>query len=267
MKKPKLIAVDMDGTLLNERSELTERTEKALHNAIADGIKVVVATGRMYPSALPFVKRLGTDAPCIFYNGAIVRNPVTKEIYYERGLGEETTADILSLYKDNNWYVQTYFDDKLYVVDDKDERCKYYESISRMKAVPLGEEFWRFGVDSTKMLGIAFDPEEYSAMTKATTDELSGRVYAATSWGSFIEMVHPDVNKAKALESVATMLGIAREDVMAFGDGSNDKEMLLWAGTGVAMGNACDKVLAVADIVAPSNDDDGIAVIVEELLR
>ncbi|MEG1912888.1 MAG: HAD-IIB family hydrolase, partial [Cloacibacillus sp.] len=83
----------------------------------------------------------------------------------------------------------------------------------------------------------------------------------------FIEMVHPDVNKAAALRRVAEYYGISRENVTAIGDGINDIEMIEWAGTGIAMGNAKDEVKAAADLIAPSNEEEGAARVVEEFLK
>ena len=99
---PKLIAVDMDGTILNSSSELSPRTKKALRSAISCGVPVVVATGRMYPSALPVIKEIGINSPCIFYNGAVVREPVSGEILLEKGLGKELTAEVVSFFRERD---------------------------------------------------------------------------------------------------------------------------------------------------------------------
>lgn len=265
--RPELIAVDMDGTMLNEDGELTPRTEAALKHAIACGIKVIAATGRMYISAIPILRRIGATTPCVFFNGALIRNPRTDEIVYERTLGKELTSELLAFYRENSWYIQIYHDDQLFVVDDSDERCKFYEKASRIKAVSIGERFWNFDGTSVKMLGIAFEKNAYAAMVERTVEKFAGRLYTATSWGSFIEMVHPEVNKARSLARVAESLGVEQRNVLAFGDGANDKEMLAWAGVGVAMGNASDSVRECADVIAPDNGSDGVAVIIEKLLQ
>lgn len=264
--KPKLIACDMDGTILNDDGELTPRTEAALKSAIAAGIKVVSATGRMYPSARPILKQIGITSPCVVYNGAQVRDPITEEILFERALEKELTSSVLSFFHKNNWYAQVYHDDKLLVEDDSDDRCRYYEMVSRIKAVPLGKGFWAFNGASVKILGIEFERDIYETMIKKTFEEFSDRLYLAESQGAFLEMVNCDVNKAYSLARVAERLGIAQKDVLAFGDGVNDREMLSWAGVGVAMDNASDRVKACADMTAPDNDSDGVAVVLEKLL-
>lgn len=265
--KPKLIAFDIDGTVLNEEGELTARTEAALKSAIAAGIKVLSATGRMYPSARPILRQIGVTSPCIVYNGAQVRDPVSEDIVFELALDCELTSDVLSFFHKNNWYVQIYHDDKLLVEDDGDERCRYYEMVSRIKAVPLGKRFWDFNGSSVKILGIAFENDVYQDMVKRTVEEFGDRLYTAESQDAFIEMVHRNINKARSLARVANMLGIAQKDVLAFGNGANDREMLSWAGVGVAMGNAPNRVKECADMTAPDNDSDGVAVIIEKLLQ
>lgn len=263
---PKLIAVDMDGTILNSSSELSTRTRNALRSAISLGIPVVVATGRMYPSALPVIKEIGISMPCIFYNGAIVRDPVSEEILLERGLGIELTAEVVSFYRKEGWYIQIYSDDRLYVIDRSDPRSRFYETISKIPPVSLGEDFWNFKVDSTKLLGIALDEKNFALMAEKTKSHFDGRIYTATSWGAFVEITHPDVNKAKGLAIVAERLGVDSKDVLVIGDGVNDAEMIRWAGHGVAMGNAPPQVKAAADETAPGNDSDGAAIIVERYL-
>lgn len=264
--KPKMIAFDIDGTILNDRGELTPRTVAALRRAMDSGIKLVCATGRMYPSALPILRLIGVTSPSVILNGAQIRNPVTHEVVYEHTLGKRLTREMLDFYHDNGWYIQIYHDDKLLVADDGDERCKYYESISRVKAVPLGGDFWKFDGASAKMLGISFDPDIYKIMFNKTNAAFSGKIYSAASQGRFIEFVHPEVNKARSLAKAAELSGIGRRDVLAFGDGDNDREMLAWAGVGAAMGNAGDGVREQADIVVPDNNSDGVAATIEKFL-
>lgn len=264
--KPKMIAFDIDGTILNDKGELTERTIAALRLAMASGVKVVCATGRMYPSALPVLRQIGVTSPSVILNGAQIRNPVTHEIVYEQSLGRELTREMLDFYRARGWYIQLYHDDKLLVADDGDERCKYYENISRVKAIPLGDGFWDFDGASAKMLGISFDPDTYKIMFDETNAAFAGKIYSAASQGRFIEFVHPQVNKARSLALAAELSGIGRGDVLAFGDGDNDREMLAWAGVGAAMGNARGNVREHADIVIPDNNSDGVAVTIEKLL-
>lgn len=263
---PKLIAIDIDGTMLNSENKLTSRTKDTIRKAVKQNFNVVVATGRMYTSALPIIKEAGIYLPSIFFDGALIRNPKTHETLHERGLGEELTAEILSFYRSNGWYIQAYFDDNLFVVDNNDPRCKQYESIAKVSAVSLGDDFWNFHVDSSKLLGIENDSIYFQNILNRTREAFGNRIYSAPSWGAFIEITHPNVNKANALSMVARKLGISQEEVLAIGDSYNDIEMLEWAGHGVAMGNAYNSIKAVADEIAADNNQDGAAQIIERYL-
>ena len=121
--RPRLIAVDIDGTILNSSSELSARTRNALRSAISSGMIVVAATGRMYPSALPVIREIGIKHPSIFYNGAVVRDPLSGKTLLEKGVGRDLTAEILSFYRQQGWYIQIYSDDRLYVTDSGDPRA------------------------------------------------------------------------------------------------------------------------------------------------
>lgn len=266
MRRPKLIALDMDGTMLNERSELSPRTREALRAAQRAGIRVTAATGRMYPSAMQHIRDIGIESACIFYNGALIRDPLTDETIYQRTLGRELTAEILDFFHKTGRYVQIYSNDRLVVRSRDDDRCRFYEKMCGVDATELGDGFWDCGLDSAKLLGISFDKPDFERMCAEVHEAFGGRIYQATSWGAFVEIVHPSVNKAQALCRLAEFYGISREDVMAFGDGSNDREMIEWAGVGVAMGNAKEGLRDAADVVAPPNTEDGAAAVIEELL-
>ena len=264
MVKARLIALDMDGTMLDGEGRLTARIKEAFRAAQLGGIKIVAATGRMYPSAMIHLREAGIKSASIFYNGALIRDTADGRTIYERRLGEGLTAEILNFFRKHGWYVQVYSDDRLIVVDDGDERCRYYENICGQKAVAYGEKFWESGLDSSKLLGISFDGAEFRKICEEVRGAFGERIYQATSWGSFVEIVHPAVNKAKALARVCDNYGIPREETIAIGDSGNDVEMIKWAGIGVAMGNSKDGVKAVADVIAPPNTEEGAARIIEK---
>ena len=264
--RPKLIALDVDGTLLDGESRLTARTKKALREALRQGIHVSLATGRMYPSALPLIQEIGSESPCVFYNGAVVRRPGAAKAIYRREIGAELTSEIVNFYREHGWYIQMYENDRLVVEDRFSEECRFYENIAKIEAVSKGACFWNQNCASTKLLGISLDGAYFKEMYRLTKERFDGRLYIATSWHAFVEMVHPIVNKAHGLAIAAEAANVAREDVLAFGDGSNDKEMLAWAGLGVAMSNGADATKAAADEIAPSNDEDGAAQVIERYL-
>ncbi len=264
--KPKLIATDLDGTLINSRSELTERTLAALREAKQQGIKVILATGRMCCCASVFAKQIGITDPCVFYNGAMIVNPATDEIYFRQGITAELTARVLAYYRKKGWYLQKYVDDRLYVVDSSDERTQFYVAVTKADAISLGEKFWTESTAVTKLLACSKKGESCTPMLEETRRFFGSELYVVSSWERIVEMGNPNVNKARSVARAAEILGIKREEVVCFGDSSNDNEMLRWAGLGVAMGNAKEETKQAADAVTDTNDNDGLARFVENLL-
>lgn len=263
---PKLLAIDIDGTLLNPQGELTARTENALKRAKDKGIEIILATGRMCESGLVFAKKLGITAPSVFYNGAMVINPVTGKVYQKQEVSGNFVTTVSAFFREKGWYLQKYIDDRLCVVDENDEHCKYYISIAKVKAHSVGEKFWTLNGASTKLLGCCDKPEDLNDMLRQTKEKFGQQLYVASSWKRFVELMNPLVNKAHAVEFAASMLGIKQNEVACFGDSGNDVEMLRWAGLGVAMGNATSETKQAADVVAKSNAEDGLAQFIEELL-
>ena len=267
MRIPRLIALDLDGTMLDDDRRVTPRTKAAIRAAQECGIRVAVASGRMYSSAMVSIREAGIESVCAFFNGALICDPLTGKTVFEKPVEPELTAEILKFFRKNNWYVQIYKGDELIVEKRDDERCRYYEKyFSGKSASEMGENFWDSEIASSKLLAIEFDETEFLRMRSETERAFGDKVYITTSCSSFLEMVDCDVNKAKALEFLCKYYGIAREDAMAFGDGGNDMKMLQWAGTGVAMGNARDSIKAAADITALPNTEDGAARIIEEVV-
>jgi len=266
MIQPKLLAIDIDGTLLNSAGQLTERTETALKAALLQGIEIILATGRMCCSGLVYARRLGLTAPCVFYNGAIVINPVTEEVYFKQEIAEDFVTRVSDFFRENGWYLQKYIDDTLCVVDENDEHCHHYVSIAKVKPLSLGQKFWTMKTASTKLLGCSDDARDLPEMLAKTKEKFGMELYVASSWKRFVELMHPEVNKARSVERAAALLGITQAEVACFGDSSNDAEMLAWAGLGVAMGNASYTVKQAANAVAKSNDEDGLAQFLEQFL-
>lgn len=266
MIQPKLLAIDLDGTLLNSAGELTPRTVAALKKAKAHGMEIMLATGRMCCSGLVFARQLDITAPCVFYNGAMVINPVTQQVYFRQEISEDFVTRVSAFFQQKGWYLQKYVNDTLYVVDDNDEHCRYYVSIAKVTPKALGQKFWELKTASTKLLGCSNSQDDLYTMLEETKQKFGQELYVASSWKRFVELMHPQVNKARAVEKAASLLGIKQQEVACFGDSANDIEMLRWAGLGVAMGNASEEIKLASDAVAKSNDEDGLAQFVEQFL-
>jgi Cof subfamily protein (haloacid dehalogenase superfamily) len=260
----KLVAVDMDDTLLDGTLEVSQRTREAINKAHEQGVSVTIATGRMFSSTLPYALELNIKTPIITYNGGMIRSAFTKEILFHKTIVPEIANQIVAFFHEKGWYLQSHINDVLYVVEHS-EKAKYYEKIAGVQAVPIGEQFYSMSHEPTKMLAIA-EPHQILEIQKMIHAEFGKEVYAATSKSNYLEMMHPSVNKGYALELLAQSMKLSRDEVMAIGDSNNDIPMLEYAGLGVAMGNSTDKIKAVAQAVTGHHNEHGVAQAIEEYI-
>ena len=258
----KLVAVDMDDTLLDGTLQVSPRTCEAICKAQKQGVVVTIATGRMFTSVLPFAEQLNIQAPVITYNGGMIRYPISKEIIFHKTIEADVAGKVVELFRQRGWYLQSYMNDELYVVE-RCEKARSYERLSGIQAVAVGAEFYSMKHEPTKMLTIA-EPHQIQEIQRIINKEFSGKIVAATSKANYLELTHPSVNKGHALSVLAEKLNISRVEVMAIGDSNNDYPMIEYAGFGVAMGNASDRVKAIAQAVTAHNNAHGVAEAIEK---
>jgi len=275
----RLIALDLDGTLLNDAREISEEDAEALRRFARGGGVVVLASGRMTDNIRPFYERLEFDGPTVAYNGALVREPasVGGKVILETGLPARYADELIDYTKRERFQLNYYLDEKLYSRKDAELR-RYAELYSRQTGavyhfVPCLAEFK--GSRPTKLI-IVTDPTVAAAKPDPRhRDELYG--IWRHRWGAevtvmrtnpeYLEFYHSEANKGTALAAVATHYGIDRELTLAFGDNYNDSAMLKWAGCGVAVANAQDEVRELADWVSPlTNDENAVADAIEKLV-
>jgi len=258
----KLVAVDMDDTLLDGTLKVSPRTCEAIRKAQEQGVVVTIATGRMFSSALPFAEQLNIQAPLITYNGGMVRYPISKEMVFHKTIDADVARRVVELFRQQGWYLQSYMNDELLVVE-RCEKAKSYERLATIAAVVVGAEFYTMKHEPTKMLTIG-EPHEIQEIQRLVNQEFAGQIFTATSKAHYLELTHPSVNKGAALAILAEKLNISREEVMAIGDSDNDYPMIEYAGFGVAMGNASARVKAIAQAVTAHNNAHGVAEAIEK---
>jgi len=260
----KLVAVDMDGTLLNEKLEISARTKKAIVKAKEQQVQVTLATGRMYKSVLPFAQELELEIPLITYNGALVKDSATGEVYYHEPVPLPHAKEIIRLVKKKKVNLNLYVDDTLYV-KELNEWTQAYMSIAKVEAIPVGDLEAFLEDDPTKMLLIG-EPEELARITREIRERLEDKVEITKSKPYFLEIISWQVTKGQALKALADKFRIKREEVVAFGDSYNDLSMLEYAGLGVAMGNAPQEIKEKADLLTLSNEEEGVADVLERIV-
>ena len=170
----KLIAIDLDDTLLDNRQQLSPRTLAVLQQAMRNGVAVTIATGRMFQSALPFATELGIKLPLITYNGALIRQGDNGETIFHRPIETALAQELADLFRRRNWYLQKYVDDRLYVAE-LDENARFYADYAKVEAIPLGDSFFQMNEAPTKMLSMG-EPAELAAISTELDNRFGGRL-------------------------------------------------------------------------------------------
>ena len=266
-----LLALDLDGTLLDDAGRISAEDAAALGRFAAGGGLVVLASGRMTDNIRPFYEPLGLDGPTIAYNGARVRDRAARglESILHVPLPARYADELLDYTLAEHFHLNYYYEEKLYARDDPSLR-PYAEFYSRQTGAVYHflPDLDRFrGGEPTKLL-IVTDPSLPDRPDPRRRDELYA-IWEAR-WGrevtvmrtnpEYLEFFHRDAGKGRALEALAAHYGLAREEVMAFGDSYNDISMLEWAGCGIAVANARPAVKAAADWVSPlTNNESAVA--------
>ncbi|MBI2915171.1 MAG: HAD family phosphatase [Firmicutes bacterium] len=259
----RLIAIDLDDTLLTGELAIPPRCRETIARAMSQGAMVCVATGRMFCSALPFARELGLNGPVIAYNGALVRTPGGDTVYHQP-VPLPVAQEVVMVARENRLSLNVYLDDTLYV-EEVTEHTRYYLSHSGVEAHPVGNMMRFLDRDPTKVL-VVDQKERVAGFIPILWERFQGRLEVVGSKPRYIEMTSPGVSKGRALLRLAASLGVETGEVMAIGDSFNDLDMIESAGIGVAVANAPYAVQSRADWVAPSNEEGGVAAAIERFV-
>ena len=271
MQQIKMIGLDLDGTLLNTKKELTENTRRVLREAIDAGILVLMATGRPY-TGIPAELR---NFPGIHYaltsNGARVLDTDHNKLLIEQLLPMESAKKALRIFEKYDTLSEIYFDGQGYADTAKLDNVGKYHHDSNMWdyvrstriAVPdIWDVIAKEHRNMDKVQALFANLDERAAAWKELSELRELELVGSLSYN--IEINAAGVNKGTALVALGEMLGIPRESIMACGDGDNDVHLLREVGFGVAMANAQSQVKDVADYITSSNDEDGVARAIEK---
>lgn len=260
----RLIVMDLDGTLLNGSSGISPRTRAALERVSAAGVAIAVATGRSYTLLKYFCNGLPLTGPQITFNGAIVMEPVSERPLFMETVPPALIVPVLSFLREQDMFT-CYFTDRDIYVRGRSELER--EVVPPGLPQPIEEDNLEglIHLPCVKLVAIA-RPERITALRRLAEPRFGDRLYVTQTAPVLLEFLHPAVSKGAALREVIRELGLDASRVIAFGDSHNDIGMLETAGMGVAMANASPEVQAVADRIAPSNEEDGIAVVLDALV-
>ncbi len=264
-KSIQLLAIDLDGTLLNSAKQITAETADTLRRARLAGVRVILASARPPRSTRAFYEQLDLDTPVINYNGALVQDPMENRVLLHRPIPFQTARSIVDLARGmypevlvsaeilDRWYTDR-VDDRYLTESAKQAGPDVMAPIETWLHEPL-----------TKLLLLGA-PERLTAIALAVRQRYPHDVTMVQTEDFLLQIMHATVSKAQALRVVAASLAIHREHVMAIGDNANDVGMLQWAALGVAVANAALPAIAVADVVTDHHDADGVAKIVRKVI-
>jgi Cof subfamily protein (haloacid dehalogenase superfamily) len=263
-KRYRLIAIDVDDTLLTDDLSVTEGTKEALAEAVKQGCVVTLATGRMYSSAVQIAGQLELNVPIITYQGALIKNLLDGKVLYERPVPEDVAQDVVAFCAERRLHLQGYVEDRLIAIEDNDKIAKY----SELTKVPyeIDSDFQSIAKKGSTKLLIIDEPAVLDALIPELQERLGARAHVTKSKPHYLEIVHPEATKGHALLHLAAHYGIPREETIAVGDSWNDHEMIEAAGLGVAMENAVEPLKAAADYVTRSNNEEGVRAVVERFI-
>ena len=226
---------------------------------------MVIATGRMFRAVKPYLERAGIDDPVVCYQGAVVADPRTGEFLRHEPIPLELARTAIVALQEEGFHVNCYVHDELYVAEATPE-AERYAGFQDIPIHPVGNLAAWLSEPPTKLVAID-EPDVLDGLEMRMKERFAGRLYISKSLPHFLEFASSDVTKGSGLAFVGEHLNFARERTLAFGDGENDIELLEWAGFGIAVANAHPRVLAVADWVCPSAEEEGVAQVIEAVLE
>ncbi len=262
----KLIALDLDGTIYDHKVHegIPPKIKKAINSVKEAGAVVTIATGRMFNSTLPFCSQLGLTRPIICYQGALIGDPVSRRVLWEKPIPLDLARGVIRTVEEIGLSPYIFIRDRFYV-RELTPRIEQYEKVLDIKAEIVGDLAEHLQEQPTKLVTVGEEPE-ISDVLPRVKETFGSSISVIRTYDHLCEIGHPDGSKGKALGYLADTLGVDREEVIAVGDSPNDIDMIEWAGLGVAMASGSAEALEAADMVVNSVSEDGVADLLNGLL-
>ena len=263
MNNFKMIAIDIDGTLLNNDKKILFETKQDIIKAYDKGIIICICTGRAYPAAKRYVDELGLDIPLILYNGSRILMNNGAEIIFNKTIDKEVSNGVFDIINMNDGTCCFWKEDTLYF-NKNNEYTVYYENLTGIKPTIINDYDESLFDNINKF--IWFDtPQNLEFIKNNILNNVVG-IDCFKSQSHILEIVPKDVNKGEAIKILSSYYNIDISGVIAIGDDENDVSMIIAAGLGVAMGNAKVCVKEVADYITLSNEENGVGKVINEFI-
>lgn len=264
--KIKMAVFDIDGTIMSSNFTMSAKTKSSIVKAIDKGVKVVLATGRMYGATVPIASELGIKTPLITYQGSLVKEYCNSDdilLHYSilPDLSREVIADIRAF----GFQINVYLDDELFIEDEsyilveyaKKRHITFHKIDSFDKVVNL---------KPTKILAISLDEQKTTELRDFLRKKYSNTLFISKSTPFYCEIVNKKASKGKAIKFLSNLWGIKKEEIMAVGDQDNDIDMFETAGLCVAMGNGTEELKNAANYITESVENDGVALAIDKFI-
>jgi len=252
----KLVALDLDGTLLGTVPEITPPVLATIRAVQALGVRIAVVTGRMYQGSLVYHQQLASDLPLVSYQGALIKDPADGRVHRHYPVPLLLAQDLYQRLQRYHLPIHIYRDDKLFLADPLNPMSERYIARTGVTPVLVEDLATVLTVPPTKLLAWVENDDIWHELIQHYDPQ---ELHLTRSTSEFVEAIHPLSTKGEGVRYLAeTLLGIGAEEVLAIGDYFNDQEMIQYAGIGVAMGSAPKAVQAFANWVAPTVEADGV---------
>ena len=267
----KLVAIDLDGTLVTDEKELTPKTMKAIKEASQKGVKIMISSGRSFYRLEKYIDALDLrkENQCtICFNGGMIVENTTKEMIYSQNLDAQEVNELIQLGKSLDLPIMIYTKDSHCVEKVPEVIQKNAKNLKGMNLKIVDFDKMNFNEEQNYIYKVCFidKPEIIIEKRKQISKEIMEKYEITSSVPEYIEIVKKGIKKSEAIKVVMDKYDIKQNEVMAIGDGENDVEMLKFAGLGIAMENAMDDVKEFADDVTTSNNDDGVGNAIEKYI-
>ena len=263
-----LIALDLDGTLTNNKKEMTSRTRQALLSAEQQGLRIVLASGRPTYGITALAEDLQLKdygGYILAFNGGRITDCSTGAIVFDQPLSPSVVDPLYTALKSAGMEMLTYQDEVIAATKKANKYVLHEAFINKMPVVEYDDFVHQVKYPINKCLVVG-DPAPLHELEMRLVESFKGRMDAYRSAGFFLECVPPGIDKARSLARLFEILSISKDEVIACGDGYNDQNMIRYAGLGVAMANAPKDVQDTADYITYSNEEDGVAHVVEKFV-
>ena len=286
----KLVAIDIDGTLLNSNGELTKRTVDVIRRVTDKNIKVVLTSGRVPTSVKAIAKRISADKYIICDNGASIYDIASESTIWAKNIEKDVVIDLVNICIQNNIYYMVFTDKEIIVKDLRHMALAFYKQRHNINDEATGiSEIKYAGIDYIKKIekpirrivvcdqdriiynSIVNKLKKFEGVDLMAAPHITNKILndgdkkICISY-SYAEILPKDVNKWVAIKELAQKMNIKESEIVAIGDNFNDISMIQNAGLGIAMNNGSPVAKEVARVVAPSNDEDGVALILERYI-